>query len=109
MEDRLLACDQIMPQLVLEYSSNIKNTGDFRDLFLKCHRVLEKIGSIQISNCKSRAIRRDIYLIGDGTSALEAFIHVELSFVAERTLEIKQQIGKAFLQLLAEHFPQPNL
>ncbi len=98
-----------MPHLVLEYSSNVKEPPDFQDLFLKCHRVLEKVGSIRISNCKSRAIRRDIYFIGDGTSSMEAFIHVDLSFAAERTLEVKQQIGKGILQLLVEYFPQPNL
>lgn len=109
MEDRPPACDKIMPHLVLEYSSNIKNTGDLRELFLKCHRILENIGSIRISNCKSRAIKRDIYLIGDGASALEAFVHVDLSFAAERALEIKQEIGRAILQILEEYFRQPNL
>ena len=87
-----------MPQLILEYSSNIKETGDFKKLFLKCHRILESVGSIRISNCKSRAVRRDVFLVGDGTNPHDAFVHLDLSFAAERGLDIKQRIGKEILK-----------
>lgn len=93
-----------MPQLILEYSKNIADPVDFKALFLECHKIIEKVGSIRIENCKSRAVKRDLFLIGDGTNTKNAFIHVDLSFAAERSLEIKQQIGQEILKTLAKHF-----
>jgi 5-carboxymethyl-2-hydroxymuconate isomerase len=97
-----------MPQLILEYSSNIKAPANFKELFLKCHRILESVGAIRISNCKSRAVKRDVYLVGDGTNPHEAFVHLDLSFAAERNLDIKQRIGREILKVLEDHFPKSN-
>ncbi|MEO8400318.1 MAG: hypothetical protein ABI597_00805 [Gammaproteobacteria bacterium] len=45
-----------MPQLILEFSSNIVEKNNFDNLFKGCHSILEKILPTDIESCKSRTI-----------------------------------------------------
>ncbi|MFQ5649544.1 MAG: 5-carboxymethyl-2-hydroxymuconate Delta-isomerase [bacterium] len=85
-----------MPHLTLEYTSNIHLEVDFQTLFLELHQVLERVGGIEIENCKSRARRVEEYLVGDG-SGNQAFVHLEVRFLTGRPLELKRKIGEALL------------
>ncbi len=88
-----------MPQITLEYTSNIKQKIDFRDLFADLHKILSDVGGIRIKNCKSRAVCRDEYLIGDG-SPDGAFVHVDLMLVKGRSDEWIKKIGDLILERL---------
>ena len=92
-----------MPQLTLDYSGNISQAIDHQEIFLRLHQVLNVIGSIQIENCKSRAIRREDYRIGNG-DAQNAFVHLEVRFLEGRSVELKQAIGNGCLQVLETYF-----
>lgn len=88
-----------MPQITLEYTSNVSQSIDFNKLFSDLHQILSDVGGIRIKNCKSRAVRRDDYLIGDGTPN-GAFVHVELMLVKGRSSEWVTKIGNLLLEKL---------
>jgi 5-carboxymethyl-2-hydroxymuconate isomerase len=90
-----------MPHLTLEYTGNIAPQIQARDLFAQLHQILASASGIRIENMKSRAVRRDDYYIGAGTSRA-AFVHLEIRFMAGRSSEFKQSIGQQCLTLLKE-------
>jgi 5-carboxymethyl-2-hydroxymuconate isomerase len=92
-----------MPHLTLQYTSNIAQKVDFDNLFAQCHRILADVGGIKIENCKSRAIKLDDYTIGSGEPD-DAFVHVDLKFLAGRTEALKQEIGNHILNILRKTY-----
>ncbi|MFT5219331.1 MAG: 5-carboxymethyl-2-hydroxymuconate isomerase [Gammaproteobacteria bacterium] len=94
-----------MPHIVLEYSSNVPRLAGFAELFAEVHQALHSIGGIKLDNCKSRARVADDYYIGDGDSG-NAFIHLNIEFVAGRSTEVKQAIGNECLRLLKHYYQQ---
>ena len=75
-----------MPQLILEYSSNILEKDSFEALFKKCHELLVKVLPTELATCKSRAIECDTYYIGDG-SPKNAFVYVIIEVMPGRSQE----------------------
>lgn len=93
-----------MPHLTLEYTGNLEQEIDaFSRLFLGLHRILADVGTIGIKNCKSRAVRLDDYLIGEGT-ADGAFVHLGIRILEGCSIEVKGEIGRQCLCLLGEYF-----
>lgn len=92
-----------MPHVTLEYSANLPQLSDFRVLFDEIHRVLNSTGGIKLENCKSRARIAEHFHIGDGNPE-NGFIHLNIEFVAGRTTEVKQAIGRECLALLQHHY-----
>jgi 5-carboxymethyl-2-hydroxymuconate isomerase len=86
-----------MPHLTLEYTAGLRPDIEFEGLFARMHDVLSDVAGIKKGNCKSRAIKLDRYLVGDGTSG-EGFVHLDVRFLEGRPLELKEEVG---LQLLA--------
>ena len=92
-----------MPHLTLEYTANIKQEIDCATLFSGLHKIITKIGGINIENCKSRAIRLDNYYIGQSNES-NAFVHLEISLMQGKSTELQQAIGIQCLNLLKEYF-----
>ena len=92
-----------MPQIIIEYSSNIQDVNDFKQLFTDIHHVINTTGGANIENCKSRAINHNEYLIGRG-EAMNAFIHLEVKWLEGRSTELKSQLGNELLDLLKKHY-----
>jgi len=92
-----------MPQLILEYSDNIIETGQFSHLLQKCHKSLVEILPTDLASCKSRIIECKSYVIGDG-QANNAFIHVSLKVMPGRPQNILQSIGQEILEIMSNHF-----
>jgi len=97
-----------MPHLTLEYTSNVSEPEDMREVMLKMHRVLNETGGIRLGNCKSRSRRLDTYAVGDG-SLDNAFLHLDVRFMEGRPDEVKRAIGNELLQILMESFPGTGL
>lgn len=91
-----------MPQIKLEYTVNL-SPPETDEILRQLHHVLNKLTGIPISNCKSRLIKLDEYLIANGEKN-EAFIHLDISLMEGRTKEMKQQIGSECIQLLKAYF-----
>ncbi len=90
-----------MPHLTFQYTANIDQDVNFKDIFSRFHDILANTGGIKIDNCKSRAIKLDNYYIGRGESN-NAFIHLDVRFLAGRPVELKKEIGKQLLDFLKE-------
>jgi len=92
-----------MPHLVLDYSSNVKEKESFEPLFKQLHQVLVTVCSAQLETCKSRAVFRDTYYIGDGNSE-NAFVHLDVCIAGGRSMKAREEMGRQMLEILGEFF-----
>ena len=92
-----------MPQIHLEYSSNLIDQPDLVELFTSIHQLLPSVAGIRIDNCKSRAREANDFLIGDGNES-NAFIHLSVRFIEGRPAEVNQAIGEQRLAILKQSY-----
>jgi 5-carboxymethyl-2-hydroxymuconate isomerase len=92
-----------MPHITLEYSANVDQDIAFPQLFAEIHQTLSRVAGIAVANCKSRAVRRDVHFVAQGTGE-EAFVHVEIRLLAGREPALRQEIGQRTLEILQNHF-----
>jgi 5-carboxymethyl-2-hydroxymuconate isomerase len=91
-----------MPHLTLEYTANIQREIEFEELFCRLHDVLADVGGIKKENCKSRAVQRDRFYLGDGDES--GFVHLDVRFLEGRAPDVKQVIGATILSVLLEYY-----
>jgi 5-carboxymethyl-2-hydroxymuconate isomerase len=96
-----------MPHLTIEYTNNLRPAPSFDELFGRLHAVLADLAGIKPGNCKSRAVELDQFYVGEG-DARSAFVHADIRFLEGRSVAVKQDIGRALLSVLREHFLAPN-
>ena len=89
-----------MPQIELEYSSNVPEVN-FSDLFREIHLAVHEIAGIRLQNCKSRARVAEQYFIGNG-EVDNAFVHLQIRFIEGRTATTKQAVGEQCLSILKQ-------
>lgn len=94
-----------MPHLVLEFTSNIVEKSNLTSLLKQCHLVLSDMLPTELVSCKSRAVERDIYCIGDGNGN-GAFVHVDLRVMPGRDKETLQMVGQRLMDILKAHFSE---
>jgi 5-carboxymethyl-2-hydroxymuconate isomerase len=92
-----------MPQLILEYTDNLKERMDFPVLFADLHQILVVVALASLDSCKSRAVKHEQYYVGDG-NIRNAFVHVEVLLAEGRTIPVRQEVGKQILNVLEESF-----
>lgn len=92
-----------MPQIKLEYTSNIKIELDKEQLLLQIHKSISESG-IDINNCKSRLIKIDDFLVGE--NKLNKFVHLEVKILEGREQSVKNEIGNNLLNLLSDYFKE---
>ncbi len=92
-----------MPHITLEYTDNIGKKGPFTALFTKLHDILVKEASVNIANCKSRAIKLSDYYIAQGDPK-SAFVHLDLLLLAPKKEELVNSIGDHFLAIAQDFF-----
>lgn len=86
-----------MPHLTVEYTSNLIGL-DVRQVLATLNAALAESGHFDSPDIKSRAVRLDDILIGDGTD-FGAYVHVTLRLMEGRAAELKARLGA---KLLAE-------
>ncbi len=92
-----------MPNIRLEYTSNISESINFSELFSSIHSALHETAGIRLDNCKSRATRIDEFYIGDGHPS-NAFVQLSIRFVEGRSSETKTKVGNQCLALLKQFY-----
>jgi 5-carboxymethyl-2-hydroxymuconate isomerase len=92
-----------MPHCILEYSANVRDSIDFKRFFSELHRLLAASGEIDLERLKSRAVRREEYLIGDGKPE-NAFAYLQISMLSGRSSEVRKRLGEDALKLLAGYY-----
>lgn len=90
-----------MPQMVVEYSDNIKALNQ-QDLMLNLNHALFDTGLIDHPfNIKTRIRANQDFLIGFGDNH-QAYIHVRLGILTGRTLEQRQRMSAQLLTCLKD-------
>lgn len=89
----------IMPHCILEYSDNIIETDETLDVLSDLHDLLVETGHFQLEDIKSRTVCYEEFHIGDGNPE-NAFIHLHLSILSGRSLELRQQLSQQVLSFL---------
>ena len=99
-----------MPHLTLEYSGNLRESGDFGTLCAALARTLmaqQADGELvyPLGGIRVRAIAADAWCIGDGR-ADAAFVHARLSVGAGRSEAVRQATGDALFAVMKAHFAE---
>ncbi len=94
-----------MPHCILEYSSNVIDESDWPRTLLALHEVIMDTGLFVLSDIKSRVIRHEQYLVGDGLDN-QAFVTLNIQILSNRSDSVKNQIARAAMPILAEAFPK---
>lgn len=92
-----------MPQLTLEFSSNIIEKIGIECLFASCHTLLANTLPAELASCKSRIIEATTFYIGDGNPN-NAFVHMSLKVKAGRSKETLKKVGESLMEILKAHF-----
>ena len=92
-----------MPHFTLEYSENILEQVDSRDVFKSLHALLIESGPFHLSDIKSRAIMHREFYVADGNPS-NSFVHLTLSIFKGRDINLRQAVSKALLEFLQNKF-----
>jgi 5-carboxymethyl-2-hydroxymuconate isomerase len=65
------------------------------------------VGSFDLSNVKSRAVRRERFRVADGATD-RAFVHLTASVLSGRDALVLRETGLALLAVLRESFPRAH-
>lgn len=90
-----------MPHVIIEYTNNLENAIDFKILFSKFHQIIVDILPVDINLCRSRAVSRQKYFIGNGDEK-NAHLHVNISVLEGHNEEILQNLGCLLMSYLKE-------
>ncbi len=98
-----------MPHLTIEYSANLRASGEWPSLCRKLAGVLasrEQEGKpvFPIGGIRVRAIAAEDWCIGDGSLADAAFVHARLMIGSGRAEPVKREAGDALFAVMREHF-----
>ena len=94
-----------MPHCILEYSANVPDRPDVARVLADVHGALMATGLFTLADIKSRAVRHEQFLIGDGDPA-RVFVTLTVQILDGRSDAVKAQISEAALEVLARHFPE---
>lgn len=89
-----------MPHLIVEYSSNVERHLDIPALLRAVHQAAIDTGAFDIDTIRTRAERRDAFVIADG-DARQAFVAVDVRMGPGQSEKIRGDIGQALFSALA--------
>ncbi|MCW5772195.1 MAG: 5-carboxymethyl-2-hydroxymuconate Delta-isomerase [Rhodospirillaceae bacterium] len=79
-----------MPHVIVEYSANLAGPVDVKGLLAALHQAALETGVFPAGGIRTRAERRDEYIIADGRPEA-GFVHVMLRIGAGRDLPTKKR------------------
>lgn len=88
-----------MPHLVLDYTDNLTGFNPPQAL-AALNGALIGSGHFDAIDIKSRAVKLDTHLVGNGMRAC-GFVHAKLSILSGRPVQAKREISDALLQALS--------
>lgn len=95
-----------MAHFIYEYSANLpEDKLNLNDLMAKMHKCAADTDIFPLSGMRSRAIRCDIFHLGDGDPA-KGFINLSMKVGRGRSLETRRQCGQLLFDTLVEHLQQ---
>ena len=94
-----------MPHCIFEYSAKIADKPDWPQIIRKVHDNLIATGQFVAEDIKSRVIRHDNYVIGNGEDN-QSFVTLNLQILDGRSDEIKRELSHMALEILVAAFPK---
>ena len=91
-----------MPHVILELSNNIEKQNHTQ-LLTEIHQNLTEMLPTQLESCKSRVIRHEEFLVGDG-NINNAFVHLNIEVLSGRTQATLDLVAKKLMTLLQNNF-----
>ena len=92
-----------MPHLTIEYSENLAENIEISKLVKVMHDSAASIEALPLGGLRTRASRREFYLIADGDSS-NTFVNVVLRIAPGRPDEVKKQAGEKLFSSLKDFF-----
>jgi 5-carboxymethyl-2-hydroxymuconate isomerase len=89
-----------MPHIIVEYSANLEPAVDIERLVRDVHAVALRSGVFEVGAVRTRAERRDVFVIADGDPA-NGFIHVSIHMAAGRDAATRKRVAQTMLDTLA--------
>lgn len=93
-----------LPHCILEYSANVPDQVDIRALLAEINQSIVACSDVKIEDIKSRAIRHEQYVIGDGAAG-RTFVTLEIQILSGRPDHVKTLIAKAAHDVVLRWFP----
>lgn len=88
-----------MPHLIIEYSANLDGAIKVHRLVEAVHKAALETGVFPIGGLRTRADRRDLYVIADGHPD-NGFVHVQARIGAGRPPEVRQKAAEALFEAI---------
>jgi 5-carboxymethyl-2-hydroxymuconate isomerase len=88
-----------LPHITLEYSANLDEAMSIKDLVGDVHRAVLATGTFKIGAVRTRAARRDIFVVADGDPE-NAFINVVARIGRGREVEKRRGLAQAIMTAL---------
>ncbi len=92
-----------MPHIILEHSSNVIETSDFKPLFMEYHAILAEGLPANLQDFKSRVYACDRFVVSDG-QAQHAFVHFTLKIKKGRSEETKNSVAAQMMERAEKFF-----
>ncbi len=88
-----------MPHIVVEYSANLDEAISLQELVRDVHAAVLATGIFKLGAVRTRAARRDVYVIADGDPQ-NAFINVIARIARGRPPEKRRALAEAIMAAL---------
>jgi 5-carboxymethyl-2-hydroxymuconate isomerase len=94
-----------LPHCVLEYSNNLEDEPDLKQLMLSIHKMLADTEVFMMEKIKSRAIKHDMFAVADSDEK-GSFVSLVIHILSGRREELKAEISKRAIELLRCAYPK---
>jgi 5-carboxymethyl-2-hydroxymuconate isomerase len=91
-----------MPHLIVEYSANLENQIDILKLVETIHQAALKTGVFKVAAVRTRASRRDYYVIADGHRD-NAFVAITARVAPGRPPETRKRLGQEIFDATCDY------
>src|SRR5580692_9335879 len=90
-----------MPHLIVEYSANLDDQIDIQKLIEAVHQAALRTGVFEVAAVRTRAERRDYYVIADGHED-NAFVAISVRVAPGRPPETRKRLGQEIFDAACE-------
>lgn len=90
-----------MPHVIVEYSSNLDDQIDILKFIETVHQAALRTGVFEVAALRTRAERRDYYVIADGHED-NSFVAISVRVGPGRPRETRQRLGQEIFDAVCE-------
>ena len=101
-----LVYNEPMPHIVIEYSVSLKPQLDITNVMQSCVQILTKSKQFDPSAIKARALSYSDVILAENVTD---FVHVTLSIIEGRSVDIRRQLTQSVYRQLRTLIPQDSI